>query len=81
VNAAQNGVVARPIDPPVRLADEHRLALVDGNLWWTNLNLERNDVRLTVFAGQLSAGAQLKPGATIMPPNHKLLRPQLGPLT
>jgi hypothetical protein len=24
---------------------------------------------------------ELKLGATIVPPNHKLLRPQLGPLT
>ena len=41
-------LVARPIDLPVRLADEHRLTLVDGNLRWTNLNLERHDVRLMV---------------------------------
>ena len=41
-------LVARPSDPPVRLADEHGLPLVDGNLRWTNLNLERHDVRLMV---------------------------------
>jgi hypothetical protein len=34
------------MDLPVQLADENSLALVDGNLWWTNLNLERHDVCL-----------------------------------
>ena len=45
---------ARPIDLPVRLADEDRLALMDGDLRWTNLNLERHHVLLTAT---LSAAA------------------------
>ena len=46
-------LLARPSDLPVRLADEHRLTLVDGNLRWTNVNLERHDVRLTVAFGAI----------------------------
>jgi hypothetical protein len=42
-------LVARPIDLPVRLADEHGLTLVDGNLRWTNLNLERHGVASWLF--------------------------------
>ncbi len=53
-------LVARPVDPPVRLADEHRLALVDGNLRWTNLNLERHGVRLMVVWS--SPGSAVAPG-------------------
>ena len=71
-------LVARPIDLPVRLADEHGLALVDGNLRWTNLNLERHDVRLTVVRRATAGAAEIR--RNDKPPNHKLLRPQLGPL-
>src|ERR1700757_1920544 len=39
-------LLARPVDLPVRLADEHRLTLVDGDLGWTDLNLERHRVLL-----------------------------------
>src|SRR5262249_31374794 len=33
-------LLARPVDLPVRLADEHRLTLMDGDLRWANVNLE-----------------------------------------
>src|SRR6266404_2492998 len=35
---------ARPIDLPVLLADQHRLALVDGDLRWADLDLDRHAV-------------------------------------
>src|ERR1700730_6050189 len=35
---------ARPIDLPVLLADQHRLALMDGDLRWADLNLDRHEV-------------------------------------
>jgi hypothetical protein len=48
-------LLARPVDLPVMLADEHRLALVDGNLWWANLNLECHDVVLIVARDAVAA--------------------------
>ena len=33
-------LVARPADLPSLLANQHRLALVYGDLWWANLYLE-----------------------------------------
>src|SRR5262249_18341616 len=36
----------RPGDLPVLLGDEHRLPLMDGDLGWTDLNLERHRVLL-----------------------------------
>src|SRR5262249_18323339 len=38
-------LLARPVDLPVRLADEHRLTLMDGDLRWANVNLECHGVR------------------------------------
>ena len=35
---------ARPVDLPVLLADQHRLTLVDGDLRWADLDLERHEV-------------------------------------
>jgi hypothetical protein len=43
-------LLARPIDLPIWLADQHRLSLVDGNLWRADVNLERHDVVLMVAA-------------------------------
>jgi hypothetical protein len=37
---------ARPVDLPVLLADQHRLALMDGDLRWTDLDLERHNLLL-----------------------------------
>ena len=37
---------ARPADLPVLLADQHRLALVDGDLRWADLDLERHNLFL-----------------------------------
>jgi hypothetical protein len=39
-------LLARPRNRPIRVSDEHRLTLVDSNLRWTNLNLERHYVLL-----------------------------------
>src|SRR5215472_8910451 len=33
---------ARPVDLPVLFTDQHRLALVDGDLRWADLNLDRH---------------------------------------
>src|SRR5499433_2113434 len=41
-------LLARPVDLPVRLADEHRLTLMDGDLGWANVNLECHSVVLIV---------------------------------
>src|SRR5262249_47547012 len=41
-------LLARPVDVPVRLADEHRLTLMDSDLWGTDLNLECHGVVLMV---------------------------------
>src|SRR5262245_2395960 len=51
-------LLARPVDLPVMLADEHRLALVDGNLGGADLNLECHGVVLIALlvGGLLSSG-------------------------
>src|SRR5262249_25461504 len=36
-------LLARPADLPVWLADEHRLTLVDGDLWRADMNFKRHD--------------------------------------
>src|SRR5262249_25801355 len=41
-------LLARPVDLPVRLADAHRLTLMDGDLWWASVNLESPSVVLSV---------------------------------
>src|ERR1700745_4145165 len=41
-------LLARPVDLPVRLADEHRLTLMDGDLRWANVNLEYHGIVLMV---------------------------------
>src|SRR5262245_8095895 len=41
-------LLARPVDLPVRLVDEHRLTLMDGDLGWANVNLECHSVVLIV---------------------------------
>src|SRR5262249_61552265 len=45
---------ARPPNGPIRVSYEHCLALMDGNLGWTDLNLERHNVLLN---GSLSRSA------------------------
>src|SRR5207248_8692855 len=57
---------ARPVDLPVLLADQHRLALVDGDLGWADLDLERHDcsplMRANRYAGRAARRCLVQTG-------------------
>src|SRR5262249_7466781 len=68
--------LARPGDLPVRLADEHRLTLVDRDLGRTDLNFKRHDASsyalrvyrksvLSFFSGKRAVGTSLSMSAII----------------
>src|SRR5438046_8202802 len=53
-------LLARPIDPSVWFADEHRLTLVDGDLARANVNLECHD-------GVLARATGTSPACSVVP--------------
>jgi hypothetical protein len=76
-NSGPRGDLTRSSRPLSVQSVEPFMAAARGSLEMQSL---LHGIGVARFAGQPSAGAQLKLGATIVPPNHKLLRPQ-GPLT
>src|SRR5262249_42774623 len=61
-------LIARPVDLPVRFSDEHRLALVDGNLRGANLNLERHRALLRLYSARCLSRTRLGfRGAPVVP--------------